>query len=160
MTRRLFAAFAAVALFLVWPDGASACTGVNFKTKRSQSVRVIYRTKVSHPQRHFAEATHDPKSGRPLIVYYRRYNSAPGYFKSFIRRHECCHHSIERAGGNAFDEIAANCCALRGMSRSARAAVGKYIVRREINSYAWVQAVGIGGDFWSRTQGRCPSLAP
>ena len=111
MTRRLFAAFVAVALFLFWPDGASACTGVNFKTKRPQSVRVIYRTKVSHLQCHFAEATHDPKSGRPLIIYYRRYNSAPGYFKSFIRRHECRHHSIERAGGNAFDEIAANCCA-------------------------------------------------
>ncbi len=40
---------------------------------------------MSHPRRFFAEATHDGATGRPQIIYYSRYGTAPGYFKSFIR---------------------------------------------------------------------------
>ena len=59
-------------LLLAPPAALAACTGVNIKTGRAQSVREIYRTRVSHAGRFIAKATHDPKSGRPLIVYYRR----------------------------------------------------------------------------------------
>ncbi len=134
---------------------AQACTGVNFHTGKPQSVRVIYKTKTNHPDRYFAEATHDPKSGRPLTIFYRRYARAPAVFRSFVARHECCHHSIERRGGNAHDEIAANCCALRGMSKSARAAVGRYIVSKGVNSSTVFAYSGMGEAFWSRTVNRC-----
>ncbi len=156
---RVVSILGVIALACLWPAAAQGCTGVNFKTGRPQSVRVIYKTKVSHPDRYFAEATHDPKSGRPLIIYYRRYATAPGIFRSFVARHECCHHSIERAGGRSGDEIAANCCALRGMSKSARAAVGRYIKSRGVNSNVMFAYSGMGDDFWSRTAGRCPGLA-
>ena len=142
-----------------WPEAAEACTGVNFHTGKPQSVRQIYKTRVNHPGRYFAEATHDRKSGRPLIIYYRRYATAPGFFKSFVRRHECCHHIIERRGGNAHDEIAANCCALRGLSKATRARVGRYIVSRGVNSNAMFAYAGAGQAFWNRTAARCPGLA-
>lgn len=156
---RILAVLGAAASLFLLPIAAEACTGVNFKTGRPQSVRVIYKTKVSHPDRFFAEATHDRKSGRPLIIYYRRYATAPGFFRSFVARHECCHHSIERAGGRGGDEIAANCCALRSLGKSTRAAVGRYIVSRDVNSNAVFGFSGMGGQFWNRTVSRCPNLA-
>ena len=86
-------AILAAVLFAAAPVAANACTGTNSKTKQRESVQQIYRSS-SHPKRYFAEATHDPRTGRPQIIYYARYNSAPSYFKSFIRAHECCHHSL------------------------------------------------------------------
>lgn len=151
---RLWAAFAVALIGYSVP--ADACTGINLKSRKAQSVRVVYKTKLNHPDRYFAEATHDRQSGRPLIIYYRRYAKAPAYFRNFVARHECCHHAIERRGGNARDEIAANCCALRGYSKSARAAIGRYIVAREVNSDAMFAFSGAGREFWSRTMARCP----
>ncbi|MFQ5625220.1 MAG: hypothetical protein ACE5FM_01025 [Methyloligellaceae bacterium] len=156
---RGISAILAVAFAGFFPAAVEACTGVNFHTGRRQSVQVIYRTKANHPDRYFAEATHNPKSGRPVIIYYRRYARAPAFFRRFVARHECCHHSIERAGGNAGDEVAANCCALRGMSKSARAAVGRYIVSRGVNSNAMFNYAGVGEEFWRGTVARCPDLA-
>jgi hypothetical protein len=81
-----------VVLYACAPVGALACTGINSKTKQRQSVHEIYRSS-SHPKRCFAQATHDPKTGRPLIIYYRRYATAPSYLKRFVRSHEYCHHA-------------------------------------------------------------------
>ena len=141
--------------FLVYAPAAAACTGTNSKTKQRQSVQQIYRTNVSHPNRHFAEASHDPKTGRPVIIYYRRYAKAPGYFKSFVRAHECCHHLGHR------NEIAANCCALGRMrvSRSSLAAIRNYIVARDVNSETRTDHKGQGSTFWSKTERRCPNVA-
>jgi len=145
----------AAIVFLVYPPAASACTGKNNKTKQRQSVQHIYRTNVSHPNRHIAEATHDPRTGRPVIIYYRRYAKAPGYFKSFVRAHECCHHLGHR------NEIAANCCALARIrvSRSSLAAIRNYIVARDVNSETKIDHKGQGSKFWSKTERSCPNVA-
>jgi len=133
------------------PAAAGACLGVNSKTGESQSVQELYRTGVNHPRRFFAEATHDGATGRPLIIYYGRYNTAPAYFKSFIRNHECCHHNGHK------DEIEANCCALRrmGLSAGGLAALRTYIVSRDVNSQTIVDYQGQGSLFWSKTASRC-----
>ena len=135
------------------PSAAAACYGVNAKTGKRQTVQQIYKTRISHRRRFFAESRHDRATGRPQIVYYRRYASAPGYFKSFIRAHECCHHSGNR------NEIAANCCALRRMRLSKRgaAAIGRYIVSRDVNSQTARDYKGQGRLFWSKTANRCVS---
>jgi len=133
------------------PAVAGACVGVNSRTGHSQSVQELYRTGINHPRRFFAEATHDGATGRPQIIYYARYNAAPGYFKSFIRNHECCHLSGHR------DEIAANCCALRrmGLSASGLAAIRNYIVAKDVNSQTAVDYAGQGSLFWSKTARSC-----
>ena len=130
---------------------AAACLGVNKITGKSQAVQEIYRTSFSHPRRFCAEATHDRTTGRPQIIYYSRYASAPGHFKSFVRQHECCHHLGHK------DEIAANCCALRRMqlSGSGLAALRSYIVSRDVNSQTVVDYAGQGALFWSKTANRC-----
>jgi hypothetical protein len=132
-------------------DASGACLGVNSLTGKSQAVQELYRTSTSHPRRFFAEATHDRATGRPVIVYYSRYASAPGHFKSFIRQHECCHHNGHK------DEIAANCCALRRMnlSGSGLAVLRSYIVSRDVNSQTAVDYSGQGALFWSKTANRC-----
>jgi hypothetical protein len=137
--------------FCAATGAAAACAGVNKLTGKSQAVQEIYRTGTSHPRRFFAEATYDRASGRPQIVYYSRYASAPGHFKSFIRNHECCHHNGHK------DEIAANCCALRRMnlSGSGLAALRSYIVSRDVNSQTVVDYAGQGALFWSKTANRC-----
>ena len=104
----ILAAFSVYALACA--PAAAACYGTNSKTKQRQAVHEIYRG--THPKRYFAQATHDPGTGRPQIIYYSRYSAAPAYFKRFVRHHECCHHM-----GNS-NEIAANCCALRRMHLS------------------------------------------
>ena len=133
------------------PAAAGACVGVNSKTGQSQSVQELYRTGVNHPRRFFAEATHDRATGRPQIIYYSRYGTAPAYFKSFIRNHECCHHNGHK------DEIEANCCALRrmGLSANGLAALRTYIVARDVNSQTIVDYQGQGSLFWSKTASRC-----
>lgn len=150
-TLRLFTLTLAVALLASTQPATAACYGVNSKTGQRQSVQQVYRTKVSHPRRFFAESTHHRGSGRPLIVYYRRYATAPGYFKGFIRAHECCHHAGHR------NEIAANCCALRRLrlSRRGAAAIGRYIVSRNVNSQTVVDYKGQGSLFWSKTVSSC-----
>jgi len=159
-SQRVSRGFHRLAIFLVAPlligaTAAAACTGVNSKTKQRQSVHQIYRTNISHPRRHIAEATHDPASGRPVIIYYRRYARAPAYFKSFVRAHECCHHLGHR------NEIAANCCALKRMrlSRSATVALRNYIVSREVNSETKNDHKGQGSKFWTKTEQSCPHVA-
>ncbi|MGH6737353.1 MAG: hypothetical protein ACRECX_14950 [Methyloceanibacter sp.] len=144
-------AILAIILVAAAPVAAAACTGTNIKTKQRQTVQEIYRTGVSHPRRFIAEATHDPKTGRPVIIYYSRYASAPGYFKSFVRAHECCHHAGNR------NEIAANCCALRRLrlSASGLAAIRNYIISKDINSQTVVDYQGQGGLFWSKTESQC-----
>lgn len=144
-----------VSLWACMPAAAGACVGVNSQTGQSQSVQELYRTSVSHPKRYFAEATHDRASGQPQIVYYRRYSTAPAYFKSFIRNHECCHQSGHK------DEIDANCCALRrmGLSASGLAALRTYIVSRDVNSQTLVDYQGQGSLFWSKTASRCLGTA-
>ena len=128
----------------------AACYGINNKTKQRQAVHEIYRAS-SHPKRYFAQATHDPRTGRPQIIYYRRYSAAPAHFKRFVRHHECCHHLGNR------NEIAANCCALRRMrlSASGLAALRNYIVSRDVNSLTRVDYAGQGSDFWSKTAKQC-----
>lgn len=142
-------------LFVSAPVAASACTGVNSKTKQRQTVQQIYKTGVSHPKRYFAEARHDPRTGRPVIIYYRRYATAPGYFKTFVRAHECCHHAGHR------NEISANCCALRRMrlSSSGLAALRNYIISRDVNSQTAVDYRGQGSKFWSKTANQCLGAA-
>ena len=144
-------AILAIILFAAAPVAAAACTGTNIKTKQRQTVQEIYSTVVSHPRRFIAEATHDPKTGRPVIIYYSRYASAPGHFKSFIRNHECCHHLGHK------DEISANCCALRRMRlfASGLAALRNYIISRDVNSLTRVDYAGQGSDFWSKTAKQC-----
>jgi len=148
------AVFLAASLFFAAP-AAAACIGINNKTKQRQSVQQIYRTSISHPKRHFAEATHDPASGRPVIIYYRRYAQAPAYFKSFVRAHECCHQLGHR------NEIAANCCALKRLrlSRGSTAALRKYIISRDVNSETKSDLKGQGSKFWSKTERSCPTVA-
>lgn len=143
-----------VVLYLCAPVAALACTGINSKTKQRQSVHEIYRSS-SHPKRYFAQATHDPKTGQPLIIYYRRYATAPSYFKSFVRSHECCHHA------GYHNEISANCCALRRMhlSASGLAALRNYIVSRDVNSQTTVDYKGQGSLFWSKTANQCLASA-
>lgn len=133
----------------------AACIGTNSKTKQRQAVQEVYRTSVSHPRRYIAEASHDPATGRPRIIYYRRYASVPGYFKSFVRNHECCHHLGHR------NEITANCCALRRMrlSPSGVAAIRNYIVAKDVNSQTIIDYQGQGSLFWSKTAKSCPSVA-
>jgi hypothetical protein len=150
---RLFVAILVLSLCAYAPIAAAACYGVNSKSGKRQSVQQIYKTRISHQRRFFAESTHDRATGRPQIIYYRRYATAPAYFKSFIRAHECCHHSGNR------NEIAANCCALRRMrlSKSGAAAIGRYIVSRDVNSQTAVDYRGQGHLFWSKTASRCVS---
>jgi hypothetical protein len=146
-------AVAALALTLLAyaPIAAVACTGVNSKTGKRESVQQIYRTNVSHPKRYFAEATHNRTTGRPQIIYYRRYAAAPGYFKTFARAHECCHHSGHR------NEIAANCCALRRLrlSKTSLDTLRRYIVSRDVNSQTTIDYTGQGSLFWSKTASQC-----
>ena len=148
---RLCLAASILSLCACTPAVAGACLGVNSQTGQSQSVLEVYRTGTSHPRRFFAEATHDRATGRPQIVYYSRYGTAPAYFKSFVRHHECCHHSGHK------DEIDANCCALRrmGLSASGLAALRTYIVARDVNSQTIVDYQGQGSLFWSKTASRC-----
>jgi hypothetical protein len=152
---RLCLAALFISLCACTPAAAGACLGVNSQTGQSQSVQELYRTAVSHPRRFFAESTHDGATGRPLIIYYRRYSTAPDYFKSFIRNHECCHQSGHK------DEIDANCCALRrmGLSASGLAALRTYIVSRDVNSQTVVDYTGQGSLFWSKTASRCLGTA-
>jgi len=146
-----FYLLAAILALCAGTPAAGACLGVNSQTGQSQSVQEIYRTGMSHPRRFFAEATHDRATGRPQIIYYSRYGTAPAYFKSFVRQHECCHHNGHR------DEIEANCCALRrmGLSASGLAALRTYIVARDVNSQTIVDYQGQGSLFWSKTASRC-----
>jgi len=143
------------ASLLIGAPATAACVGVNSKTKQRQSVHQIYRTSVSHPRRYFAESTHDPASGRPVIIYYRRYAQAPAYFKSFVRAHECCHQLGHR------NEIAANCCALKRLrlSRGSTAALRNYIISRDVNSETKSNHKGQGSKFWSKTERSCPTVA-
>jgi hypothetical protein len=129
---------------------AAAYRGAKGKTGKHQAIHEVYRIGVNHPRRFFAESTHD-RSGRPTIIYYRRYSTAPGYFKSFIRNHERCHLSGYR------NEIAASCCALRRMklSTSELAVIGHYIVSRDVNSETAVDYQGQGRLFWSKIESRC-----
>jgi hypothetical protein len=128
----------------------AACYGTNSKTKQRQAVQEIYRAS-SHPKRYFAQATHDARTGRPQIFYYRRYSRAPAHFKRFVRHHECCHHL------GPSNEIAANCCALRSMrlSASGLAALRHYIISRDVNSQTKVDRAGQGSAFWSKTANQC-----
>jgi hypothetical protein len=75
----------ALLLCAATPAAAGGCVGVNSHSGKRQSVQETYRTGISHPRRFFAESTHDRASGRPQIIYYRRYSSAPAYFKTFVR---------------------------------------------------------------------------
>jgi hypothetical protein len=140
----------AIILSAAAPGAAEACTGTNSKTGQRQAVQEIYRSS-SHPKRYFAESTHDPRTGRPQIIYYARYGAAPAYFKSFIRVHECCHHAGNR------NEIAANCCALRRLqpSTSGLAAIRNYIISRDVNSQTATDYHGQGNLFWSKTANQC-----
>lgn len=134
---------------LACAPASAACYGTNSKTKQRQAVHEIYRG--SHPKRYFAQATHDPKTGRPQIIYYSRYSRAPAHFKRFVRHHECCHHLGNR------NEIAANCCALRRMrlSPSGLAALRSYIISRDVNSQTKVDYHGQGSAFWKKTASQC-----
>jgi hypothetical protein len=131
-------------------SGAAAYRSAKSNAGKHQAIHEVYRTGVNHPQRYFAESTRD-SSGRPTIVYYRRYSTAPGYFKSFVRNHERCH-----LGGYR-NEIAASCCALERMklSKSGVAAIRHYIVSRDVNSETAVDYQGQGRLFWSKIQSRC-----
>lgn len=135
-------------------DVAAAKRGAKTEAAKHRSAREVYRTGVNHPKKYFAETTRDG-SGRPTIVYYRRYGTAPGYFKSFVRNHERCHLSGYR------NEIAASCCALERMklSKGGRAAIRQYIVARDVNSETAVDYKGQGRLFWSKIESRCPSAA-
>jgi hypothetical protein len=130
---------------------AGVYVGVNSHSGKRQSVQEIYRTGVSHPRRFFAESIHDRVTGRPQIVYYRRYSTAPAYFKSFVRAHECCHQS------GYGDEIAANCCALRRLhlSGSGLSSLRTYIVSRDVKSETVMEYSSQGSLFWSKTASRC-----
>ncbi len=110
---------------------------------------------MSPPNRHVAVARHDPTSGRPVVFYYRRYARAPGYFKSFVRAHECCHQLGHR------NEIAATCCALSRLrvSRSSLAAIRNYILSRDVNNETKIDHKGQDSKFWSKTERSCPNVA-
>ncbi|MHA1572833.1 MAG: hypothetical protein ACTSX8_02465 [Alphaproteobacteria bacterium] len=128
----------------------AACYGTNSKTKQRQAVQEIYRAS-SHPKRYLAQATHNPRTGRPQIFYYRRYSTAPAHFKRFVRHHECCHHL------GYSNEIAANCCAIRRMRLSSGgiAALRHYIIARDVNSQTKVDRQGQGSVFWNKTAKQC-----
>ena len=130
---------------------AAANRGTKTQAAKHRTVREVYRTGVNYPRRYFAETARD-RSGRPTIIYYRRYSTAPGYFKTFIRTHERCHLSGHR------NEIAANCCALERMRLSKRglAAIRHYIVSRDVNSETAVDYKGQGRLFWRKIESRCP----
>ncbi|MGE5260624.1 MAG: hypothetical protein ACM3MH_07075, partial [Actinomycetota bacterium] len=127
-----------------------ALMSVAATSRAAQSFHEIYRTGISHPQRYFAETTHDG-TGRPVVIYYHRYSTALAYFQSFIRAHERCHVS------GYHNEVAASCCALNrlGSSRSQRAAIGNYIVSRDVNPETVVDYQGQGRLFWSKIEARC-----
>lgn len=135
---------------LACAPAVAACYGTNSKTKKRQAVQEIYRAS-SHPKRYFAQATHNAKTGRPRIIYYRRYSTAPAHFKRFVRHHECCHHL------GYSNEIAANCCTLRRMrlSASGLASLRHYIISRDVNSLTKVDRAGQGSAFWSKTVNKC-----
>lgn len=54
-------------LLLASAPAAAACYGTNNKTNQRQTVHETYKSS-SHPKCYFAQATHDPKTGRPLII--------------------------------------------------------------------------------------------
>jgi len=154
--------FAVAIVFVVSlaSDAAAGCRGVNLKTRKIQSVQELYSSR-SHPGRYFAEATFRRGSGRPLIIYYRRFRSAPGFYRRFIRHHECCHHTLRLKGHPGGDEIGANCCALRRMraSKSLVRRIKSYMIRHDVNSDTVVDYAGQGVAFWRRTAARCPRAA-
>lgn len=141
-------------LLCTFEELAAASRSAKSQASKHRSHREVYRTGTNHPRRYFAETTRD-RSGRPTIIYYRRYGSAPGYFKSFIRNHERCHISGYR------NEIAASCCALQRMRLSSRgvAAIKHYIVSRDVNSETAVDYRGQGRAFWRKIESRCPRAA-
>jgi len=141
-------------LFCALGSEAAAYRGAKSKADKHQAIHEVYRTGVNHPRRYFAESTRD-RSGRPTITYYRRYSTAPGYFKGFIRNHERCHLSGYR------NEIAASCCALERMklSKSGVAAIRHYIVSRDVNSETAVDYQGQGRLFWSKIESGCPGAS-
>lgn len=138
-------------LLCAFASEAAAYRGAKSK---AEAIHEVYRTGVNHPRRYFAESTRD-RSERPTIIYYRRYRTAPGYFKSFIRNHERCHLSGYR------NEIAASCCALERMklSKSGVAAIRHYIVSRDVNSETAVDYQGQGRLFWSKIESGCPGAS-
>jgi hypothetical protein len=152
--RRLITGLCAAALAvlpcLLESSAEAARKGAHRHSGKKQAVREIYKTGTNHPKRFFAEYTRD-RSGRPTIIYYRRYATAPGYFKTFVRQHELCHHLGYR------NEIDANCCAIRrmGLSRSGIAALRNYIISRDVNSQTAVDHPGQGAAFWGKTASRC-----
>jgi hypothetical protein len=146
----LCAAVLAVMPVLLDSSADAARKGVHRHSGKRPAVREIYKTGTSHPRRFFAEATRDSR-GRPVIIYYRRYATAPAYFKSFIRNHELCHHLGYR------NEIDANCCAIRRMRLSSRglAALRNYIISHDVNSQTVIDHPGQGAAFWASTSSRC-----
>lgn len=151
---------AAALLLTISTSWALACTGVNYKTGKPQTVKQIFSSK-KHTQNYIAEATSNSATGQPLIIYYHRYKRAPAYYKTFVRHHECCHHIMRRKGMNSGDETGANCCALRRMRVSKRLArkIKNYMISQNINSDAWSNYEGVGAEFWARTYARCPRAA-
>lgn len=129
---------------------SAASAGGHSRPGKRQAVREVYKTGTSHPKRFFAESTHD-RNGRPVIIYYRRYATAPAHFQSFVRHHERCHQAGYR------NEIAANCCAMRRMKLSGRrlAALRDYIIAHDVNSETVVDHPGQGASFWSKTASQC-----
>jgi hypothetical protein len=152
--RRLITGLCAAALAvlpcLLESSAEAARKGAHRHSGKKQAVREIYKTGTNHPKRFFAEYTRD-RSGRPTIIYYRRYATAPSYFKTFVRQHELCHHLGYR------NEIDANCCAIKrmGLSRSGIAALRNYIISRDVNSQTAVDHHGQGAAFWGKTASRC-----
>jgi hypothetical protein len=146
----LYATVLAVTPVLLDSSADAARKGVHRHSGKRPVVREVYKTGTSHPRRFFAEATRDSK-GRPVIVYYRRYATAPPYFQSFVRNHERCHHLGYR------NEIDANCCAIRRMRLSSRglAALRNYIISHDVNSQTVVDHPGQGAAFWASTSSRC-----
>jgi hypothetical protein len=137
-------------LLCAFASDAVAYRSAKSKTGKHQAIHEVYRTGVNHPRRYFAESTRD-RSGRPRIIYYRRYSTAPGHFQSFIRNHERCHISGHR------NEISASCCALERMklSKSGLAAIRHYIVSKDVNSETAIDYQGQGRVFWSKIQSKC-----
>ncbi len=62
-------AFLALTSLAYAPSASAACYGVNSKTGKRQTVQQIYKTRMSHPRRFFAESRHDRATGRPQIIY-------------------------------------------------------------------------------------------
>jgi hypothetical protein len=142
-----------LAFFAIFVCASMSVATANRSAKSHQkhhAIHEIYRTGVSHPKRYFAETMRD-RTGRPVIVYYHRYSSAPGYFKSFVMAHERCHAS------GYHNEVATSCCALTRMRSSKReiAAIGNYIVSRDVNPETAVDYQGQGRLYWSKIENRC-----